>query len=115
MAPSRAYLFLEAQPPMKMPNVFSPVIPMMNSAPTFTRPRKLSSPNGTKATTASAGTRRTTGAMLNTGRSAPSGTRSSLVISLTKSASGWKRPNGPHLLGPSRAWKRAMTRLSNHV
>ena len=78
-------------------------------------PRKESLPKGITATTTRTGTTRTMGAMLNTGRSASSGTVSSLTISLTVSAMGCSIPKGPHRLGPSLDWKRPMARLSNQV
>ena len=72
---------------------------MMNRMPMFSLPTKESSPKGITATTTRVGTNRTIGARLNTGRSASSGTVSSLVISFTESAMGCNRPKGPHRLG----------------
>ena len=100
---------------MKTPNVFIPVTPMMKRTPTFSRPRKLFSPNGMTANTSSTGMARKRGAMWNTTRSAGSGTTSSFERSFRMSAKGWNRPKGPQRFGPSRDWNLPSARRSNQV
>ena len=56
----------------------------MKTSPTLSLPTKLPPCRGNTEKTMRAGTRNTMGAKLKTGRSAPSGTVSSLEISLTK-------------------------------
>ena len=48
-----------------------------------------------------------TGRTLKRRLSAPSGTMSSLAMSLKKSAIGWSSPKRPVWVGPIRFWKRA--------
>ena len=55
------------------------------------------------------------GTRKNTGPSAFAGVKSSLNTSFSMSAKGWNIPNGPHRLGPTRLWKRPMSRRSNQT
>src|SRR4051812_25616095 len=45
----------------------------------------------------------------------PSGRMLSLRMSFTRSAIGWRSPNGPTRFGPSRTWKRPSSRRSSQV
>ena len=110
-----AYLLRDAQPAMNMAMALMDDMPSMKSSPTLSLPRKEFSPNGMTTTTVTVPTSSTMGATLNTARSAPSGTVSSLSASFSTSAIGWSSPNGPQRLGPSRDWKRARARRSNQV
>ena len=60
------------------------------------------SENGTTAHAASAVASEITGAATNRSRFAPAGTRNSLNMSFTASATGCSNPFGPTRLGPSR-------------
>ena len=57
---------------------------------------------GTTANISITGASMAMGTIRKTILSAPPGVRSSLKMSLTKSAMGWSSPKGPHRFGPNR-------------
>ena len=92
-----------------------PLTAAMYSTATFRSASHDPAPNGMTASTSSVGASMTTGARVNTIRSAPTAMMSSFVMSLIASAIGWSTPNGPARFGPSRPWKRPSNRRSTHV
>ena len=78
----------------------------------FNFPIRIAGPNGMTASAVRAGITASTGARKNTARSARAGMMSSLVTSLTRSATPWRRPFGPTRFGPSRACMKPMSRRS---
>ena len=104
----------EAHPAMKMAMEVMEVTARIYSTPTFRLAKAVSLAKGTTASINITGASMTTGTMKNTARSAVPGVRSSLKTSLSRSAKGWKRPKGPHRLGPSRFWNLPMRRRSIH-
>ena len=72
-----------------------------------------SGPNGITAYTISAGTIEMIGATVKTHLSARTGVMSSLIISFTASATGWRIPYGPTRIGPSRDCAHAITLRSS--
>ena len=75
----------------------------------------VSGPNGTTAQAASAGMMVMTGPSRNSGLLAAVGRMISLKISLTASAIGVSRPNGPTRLGPGRICVQPITLRSQSV
>ena len=75
----------------------------------------LSGPNGTTAQAASAGMMVMIGPRKNRPRLAAVGTMISLKISLTASAIGCSRPNGPTRFGPGRIWLQPIAFRSQSV
>ncbi len=75
-------------------------------------PIRTAGPNGMTASAVRAGMTASTGARKNTVRSARAGMMSSLVTSLTKSATPWRRPFGPTRFGPRRACMKPISRRS---
>ena len=75
----------------------------------------LSGPNGTTAQAASAGMIVMIGPRKKRPRLAAVGTMISLKISLTASAMGCSRPNGPTRFGPGRIWLQPIALRSQSV
>src|SRR4051794_34531681 len=72
-------------------------------------------PRGTSAKTRSDAKREVIGAARYSTGLLPTGIMLSLRRSLSRSAIGCSRPNGPTRLGPRRTWKRPSSRRSAHV
>ena len=100
---------------MKMATEVKDVTASTYSTPTLRSANAVSLANGTTASTRITGITMTMGTARKVIRSALAGVRSSLVSSLTRSAMGWSIPKGPHLLGPTRLWKRPSIRRSAHT
>ena len=84
----------------------------MYRTPTFRSARNVFLAKGTTANPSSTGTIMTIGTRAKAILSASRGTRSSLVMSLTRSTMGCSRPKGPHRLGPTRLWTLPINRRS---
>ena len=115
MLPNVANLFAEAYPAMRTATDVTPPTATTYNTPMFRSARKLFSPKGMTASTRRVGASMTTGASVNTSRSAPRGMMSSLVRSFRASAIGCMIPKGPARFGPSLPWNRPSSRRSPHV
>ncbi len=88
IAESSAYLLFEPQPAMNKPTISIDDTAKKNRMPMLRSATPRPGANGMAAKISRHGTMKTTGAKLNTGLSASSGTMSSFSISLTPSAIG---------------------------
>jgi hypothetical protein len=91
------------------------VIAIRNKRPALTLAKATSGPKGTTAQAASAGMIVITGPRKNNVLLAAVGTMISLNSSLTASAIGCSRPNGPTRFGPGRIWLQPMALRSHSV
>ncbi|NBQ44289.1 MAG: hypothetical protein EBU23_17975 [Mycobacteriaceae bacterium] len=78
-------------------------------------PQSCTPPNGITDSVATAAITQISGASRKIVALAPSGTKSSLKVSLPRSASGCMKPKGPARLGPRRAWNRPISWRSARV
>jgi hypothetical protein len=112
---SSAYLLFEPQPAMKSPTISSDETARKNRTPVSRSATPMPGANGIVAKISRHGIRKTTGARLNTGRSAESGVTSSFSSSFTPSAMGCSSPRGPTRYGPIRDCSRAANFRSSSV
>src|SRR6202789_2299449 len=122
--PSNGYFDPEDQPASMTPYTAMPDmartsrIPMGGSATCNSKvwlPMVITPPTGTTVKTSTAGITARYGASLNTKESAPSGSRSSLKMSLVPSANVCSRPHGPARFGPTRLCMSEITLRSNQI
>ena len=95
IADNSAYLLFDPQPAMKRPTISIDETARKNKMPMLRSATPSPGANGIVAKMSMHGTRNTTGARLNTRRSATRGTMSSFIISFRASAIGCSRPCGP--------------------
>ena len=109
-----AYLLSDAHPAINIATDVMEVTARIYKTPTFKFAKAVSLAKGTTAIVRITGANIATGTIANNSRSALLGVRSSLVSSFTRSAIGWRRPNGPQRFGPIRLWNRPMSLRSTH-
>lgn len=100
-APIKAYLELEAQPDQRIEYTVKLDRVSKKSTPRFRSAREKGIGSGVQIVIARSSAR--TGVIIKREGDEVEGRIGSLMKSFTPSATGWRRPNGPTMLGPFRA------------